>query len=145
MSTIQASTTISQPVERVFEFIWNPQNQRLWQPETIENLPLASEPGQAIGKSRTKVRGWAGLTMEVVEETKEFEVNRRVTAKTSEVHGWITSQNQWDFEPAAGGTQVSVRHEVELHGWLRLLGPLFLPAAQRKVENDLRRLKKILE
>ena len=145
MKKIQAITIIHQPVEKVFEFTWNPQTIHLWLPEPSESIPLATETEQAVTRSRNKVRGWAGITLEYIQETKEYVPNRRFYTRICEIHGWIISQSHWDFEMVAEGTQITVQHDVELRSWLRLVSPIFFLMAQKKVEGDLIRLKEILE
>jgi len=145
MKKIQASTIIHQPVERVFKFMWDPQIIRLWLPEPNESIPLAAETEQSGVRSRNKVRGWAGITLEYIQEIKEHIPNRKFYTQIHEIHGWIISQSHWDFETVATGTQVTVQHDVELHSWLRLASPILFPIAQKKVEGDLIRLKEILE
>jgi len=145
MKKIQASTIIHQPVEKVFEFTWDPQTIHLWLPEPSESIPLATEKEQARDRSRNKVRGLAGITLEYIQETMEFVPNCRFYARLREIHGWIISQSHWDFETVPEGTQITVQHDVELHGWLRLLSPILFPISRKKVENDLIRLKEILE
>jgi uncharacterized protein YndB with AHSA1/START domain len=145
MKQIQASTIIHQPVKNVFEFMWNPQTIRLWLPEPNESIPLATETEQPIVCSRNKVRGWAGITLEYIQETKEHIPNRKFYTQLREIHGWIISQSHWDYETVAAGTQITVQHDVELRSWLRLASPIIFLVAQKKVESDLIRLKKILE
>jgi uncharacterized protein YndB with AHSA1/START domain len=145
MKKIQASTIIHQPVEKVFEFMWNPQTIRLWLPEPNESIPLATETEQLVARSRNKVRGWAGITLEYIQKTTEHIPNRKLYTELHEIHGWFISQSHWDFETVAAGTQITVQHDVELHGWLWLVSPIFFLMAQKKVEGDLIRLKKVLE
>jgi hypothetical protein len=145
MKQIKASTIIHQPVKKVFEFMWDPQTIRLWLPEPNEILPPASGADQSIVRTRNKVRGWAGITLEYIQETKELIPNRKFDTELRETHGWFNSQNHWDYKTVAEGTQVAVRHNVELHSWLRLVSPIFFPIARKKVEGDLIRLKNVLE
>ena len=145
MKTIQSTILIHQPVERVFEFFMDPQKDPVWQPEVVESSTLEAEPGGAGVRTRTKARGFAGLTLEVIGETLECVPNQKLTSRMREVHGWINSLSQWRFESAADGTQVTVQHDVELHGWLRLLGFLVVAGAQRKIDGDMLRLKELLE
>jgi uncharacterized protein YndB with AHSA1/START domain len=145
MKKIQASTIIHQPVEKVFEFMWDPQTIRLWLPEPNDSIPLATGPEGAVTCSRNKVRGWAGITFEYIQETKEYVPNRKIYTQICESHGWFISQSHWDFETVVEGTQITVQHDVESHSWLRLVSPILFLMAQNKVEDDLIRLKKILE
>jgi uncharacterized protein YndB with AHSA1/START domain len=145
MKQIQASTIIHQPVEKVFEFMWDPQTIRLWLPEPNESIPLATEKDSTIVRSRNKVRGWAGISLEYTQETKEYIPNRKFYTQLREVHGWFISQSHWDYKPVAAGTQITVQHAVELRSWLRLLSPIFFLTAQKKVEGDFTRLEKVLE
>lgn len=146
MDTIQATALFHQPVERVFALAFDPQKMLQWQPDvrSMESTPLPPEPG-GPARSRVKARSKIGPALEVVEEVTEFVPNQRRTARLREVHGWLTAQSQWRFEPAADGTQVTVQHDMEMHGWMRWVKPLFLFAARRKIEGDLLRLKDLSE
>lgn len=145
MRTIKFTTVIHQPVERVVAFARDPQKLHIWQPDALESVPLPPESGGDGARYINKARGWAGLTLEVTEDAREILPGRRYVMQSRERHGWITGQSQWDYEPVSDGTRVTVQHDVALHGWLRLLGPVFMAGARSKVEGDLARLKKILE
>jgi uncharacterized protein YndB with AHSA1/START domain len=82
---------IHQPVEKVFEFMWNPQTIRLWLPEPNESIPLATETEQLVARSRNKVRGWAGITLEYIQKTTEHIPNRKLYTELHEIHGWFIS------------------------------------------------------
>jgi hypothetical protein len=143
MSTIQTSTIIHRPVEQVFEFTYNPQKRRLWQPEAVELIE--DNAGDSRDHTHKKVSGWAGLKLDVIDETKEFVPNQRHVTHTRETHGRFTVQSRWDFEVVPDGTRVVIHHEVMLNGWMKLASPILMLAARRKVDGDLARLKTALE
>ena len=145
MVKIKASVMILRPFEQVLAVAWDPQKRYLWLPEKIDRLPPT--PGESGDRRRTRsrVHGWAGLTLEITQECQEVVPDRQYVFITRESHGWLTSREQWDYEPVPDGTRVTVQHDVSLHGWLKLVGPVFIPAARNKVKNDLVRLKRLVE
>ncbi len=145
MTRVHANLTIKKPVEQVYAFAWEVKNLRKWQPESIESVILSPELGQPGSQIHSKVSGWGSLTLEVDQVTTEVMPNQVYAVETREVHGWVKALSLWKFEAVAAGTLVSASHEIELNGWLGLAKPMFLNMAQRKVEDDLARLKAFLE
>ena len=145
MAKIKASVMILRPVEQVLAVAWDPQKRYLWLPEKIDHLPLAPGESEDGSRIRSRVHGWAGLTLEITQECQEVVPDRQYAFNTRESHGWFTAREQWDYEPVPDGTRVTVQHEVAWHGWLKLAGPVFIPAARKKVKNDLVRLMKLVE
>ena len=52
---------------------------------------------------------------------------------------------QYRFEPAPGGTRVSMSAALEPHGVFRFLSPVMTAGVRRQVRADHRRLKTVLE
>jgi uncharacterized protein YndB with AHSA1/START domain len=142
---IKASVMILRPIVQVLAVAWDPQKRYLWLPEKIDRLPLAPGESGDGRRTRSRVHGWAGLALEITQECQEVVPNRQYVFNTRESHGWFTSREQWDYEPLPDGTQVTVQHDVSLHGWLKLAGPVLIPAARKKVKDDLVRLKGLVE
>ena len=145
MVDINASVMIQRPIEQVLAVAWDPQKRYLWLPEKIDDLTPAAWRGGESLRTRSRVHGGAGIKLEIEQEGQETVPGRQVVFDTREIHGWFTSHEQWDYEPFPEGTRVSVQHEVTLHGWLKLVGPVLVPAARKKVKDDLLRLKKLVE
>jgi uncharacterized protein YndB with AHSA1/START domain len=142
---IKASVMILRPVEQVLAVAWDPKKRYLWLPEKIDRLPLAPGESGDGRRTRSRVHGWAGLKLEITQECQEIVPDRQYVFHTRECHGWFTSQEQWDYEPVPDGARVSVQHEVSMHGWLKLAGPVLILAARKKVKDDLVRLKRLVE
>jgi uncharacterized protein YndB with AHSA1/START domain len=145
MEKIIASAVIHKPVERVYDYATNPKTNSEWQLDKIERTTLSSGTGAATAKIQLKVHGWAGATMNLTQEIMEHIPNQQITTRFNEAHGWLNASSQWKFEPVAEGTNVTMQHEIDLHGWLRWVGPVFMYVARRKVEDDLSRLIAQLE
>ena len=50
-----------------------------------------------------------------------------------------------DFSPVSGGTSVAVETTFELHGLMRLVGPLFIGPYERGWDKGLQNLKQMME
>jgi hypothetical protein len=50
-----------------------------------------------------------------------------------------------DFGPVTGGTRVAVETTFELHGLMRLIGPLFIGPYERGWDTGLQNLKRMME
>ncbi len=144
MYKIDATQTIEKPIEQVFEFASRPETNQLWSGDKIERTPLPTGPG-LVACTRIKVHSPIGVPLEVVEEMTEYTPGGGYASRIREVHGWVASQSSWRYTAVPRGTQVRVQHEVELHGWMRWLGPLFLWGARLKTRRDLERMKMLLE
>jgi len=84
----------------------------------------------------------------VVEGTRRTEMITEVTALVPERSlrfridsQAIRGQSSYELEPSGAGVRLRHQLDVEYRGLLRLLGPLFKPVVQRKLEKDLERLR----
>jgi len=59
--------------------------------------------------------------------------------------GPLTLIFQRTFERVEGGTRFTIRYEVELRGFLKLLMTLLARSVKRQYEGDLRKVKELME
>ena len=98
----------------------------------------------AIGsRRRATVRGLGGRTAENEIEVTALEPERRLAVRS--VTAPVPFTSAWTFTPVGGGTRVDWVWDLAMPGWLRpfdgLVGALFA----RSFEQDLMRLKSMLE
>ena len=117
MAKITKMIIINAPVEKVFEFMSNPGNlPEIW-PSMVEVKDI--KPAPSGGHSYSWVYKMAGMRFEGASDTTEFIANRRTVDKSTK---GINSTFVWQYEPANGGTKLTV--EVEYVVPVPLLGKL---------------------
>jgi uncharacterized protein YndB with AHSA1/START domain len=136
---------ISQPVEKVFDYISNPANLPEWQgpPTEIRDLQQ-SAPGQLReGDGFTTVLQFLGRRYETPTEVSAYEPNRRLSYRGT--GGPVFTEITFIFEEVPGGTRFTHSQEVEPRGYFGLAESSFEIEARRQLRNDLQRLKDLLE
>jgi uncharacterized protein YndB with AHSA1/START domain len=141
-STMERSITINRPVEEVFAFVTDVANFAKWNKQAGQS-EQSSEGPVGLG---TKYRGsydFMGRTMQWVSEITEFEPNQKAVqtirmGPTEMIMGWF-------LQPVAGGTKFTIRTEGPTGGLAKLAGPLMDRTMEKDAEDDLARLKALLE
>ena len=143
MATVaEASVVISRPVEEVFEFVNNPENDPLWQSSMMESAQT-SEGSMGVGTTLRGVAQLVGQRMEWTAEVTEWEPNRKVTYEVS--GGPLSAEQSLTFEAVEAGTKFTLVLEGETGGFFKLAEPIVTRMLQRDTETDLANLKDILE
>lgn len=79
--TYQVSTLIHRPLEEVFRFVTQVENQAKWQAATVENTQLT--PGlMRVGAQMRHSGKWLGRTHQSVGQVEEYEPNQRWAYKS---------------------------------------------------------------
>ena len=143
MIKVESSVIINQPIEKVFEFMTNPENDAKWYfgLESKDHTP--GEPAGVGSTSQSKIR-FLGVPVTVTWEVTEYEPPKMIKAKT--VEGPVTVEGTYTFEAVAEGqTKVSVHGEADLVGIFDLAEPLVERMAQRQWDAGFENLKDVLE
>jgi uncharacterized protein YndB with AHSA1/START domain len=136
------SVEIDAPVERVFEYIAEPERMHEWVGGLVEFRPL--EPGPALGSRGVQVVNMAGRRWELESEITRYEPPRELEARL--VHDDFESVASYRLTESDGRTRVTTTMETEYkQAFVRLLGGVATRQAQKKLEADLARLKRVLE
>jgi uncharacterized protein YndB with AHSA1/START domain len=115
--------TVARPPEAVFDYMTDPANLCAWQTSKTRVEPLSDGPPREGFRVREWQKGPAGKEFEQLVEFTEFDPPRKL--HTHIVEGPYPVDGTWTLSPAGGdGTRVHFVAEGELHGLLRLLGPL---------------------
>jgi len=142
MARVEASVVISRPVEEVFEFVTNPENDPQWQSPILESERTSVGP-MGVGTTDQGVAKLLGQRTEWTAEVTEYEPNRKV--KYEVTGGPLSAEQTVTFEPVEGGTKFTLVLEGEMGGFIRLAEPIVTRMLQRDTETDLANLKDILE
>ena len=142
MIRFENSVVINRPVEEVFEFVSNFNNDPLWQPAFQEG-EITSEGPIGVGTTGRNVIRFLGRTIESTIEMTEYEENRKLGVRTTS--GPTPAKVVDTFEPVEGGTRLTQNFEAEVGGFLKLAEPVVGRMVKRQQQNNFANLKDLLE
>lgn len=142
MEASELSLVINRPIEEVFIYLANLENDAKWRREWVE-ARKTSEGSLGVGATFLLVGELLGRRMGTVYKTTEYEPIRTTSWKA--VSGPLPLTFRRTFERVEGGTRVTIRYEVELRGFIKLVKPLIMNIGKRQLEGDIPRLKELME
>jgi uncharacterized membrane protein len=143
MDAIEMSIVIKQPIEEVFAFLANLENDVKWHRAFVE-VRKTSEESLGVGARFLVFEEALGRRTPATEyEVTEYEPNRIAAWKT--VSGPLQLKFWRTFERVESGTRFAVRYEGEPRGFFKLVWPLITRMVKRQQGDDLRRLKELME
>ena len=139
---VEHSVTIERPIEEVFAFTADPNNNPLWQSTTLETQ-TSSEVD--VGTTFNNVSKFLGRRIETTLEIVESDPPRRQCVRVTS--GPIPASGCYVFELTddGGSTRFTQTLEAEVGGFFKLAEPLVGRAARRQTEADMATLKDLLE
>jgi carbon monoxide dehydrogenase subunit G len=142
MAKLEHSDVIKAPVEKVFEFMNNPEKELLWRPELIEMEQISEGPPN-VGTTYREVTEFMGKKMETTAEITEYVPNKISSMKSTS--GPISFELRGKFEPVEGGTRVTMEIEGEIGGFFKVAESVVIKIAKKQMEKQFERLKTLLE
>jgi ligand-binding SRPBCC domain-containing protein len=144
MPGFEVSTEIAAPVQKVWEFVDKPENELLWQSNAAERVVLTEGPIEKGTRIRLVDR-FLGRGLESVWEIVEHYPYHRADRVAD---GPLYLESAWTLEPLETGTRISMEVEApEGFGVFfgKLAEPLILRMARRDFDNNLAKLKDLIE
>ncbi len=141
----RVSILIHRPLTDVFRFVANFENQSQWQKATIRNTQLTPGP-MGVGVQGRHVGKWLGRNYESVGEVIEYEPGRQWGYKS--LSGPYDLVMHYHFESVENGTRLTMDVEGDtkgFFGFFKFAEPLVARAGENLLNDDLARLKKVLE
>lgn len=142
MARVQTSVVIERPVDEVFEFVTDPQNEALRGSLIVEQVKTSERPMGVGTRLRNTVK-FLGRQFDTTFKITEHEVNKRSSVRT--LSGPMPVTGCRIVELVEGGTRFTQITEGEVGGFFRLTEPLVIRAARRQYDTDLATLRDILE
>jgi uncharacterized membrane protein len=137
------TVVIDRPVEEVFDFATDPNNDSLWQSTTLET-EQTSEGVVDVGTTFRNTTKFLGRRIESTSEISENEPPHKQCLKITS--GPIPGSGCYLFESADdGSTRFTQTFEAEVGGFFRLAEPVVGRAIRRQMEADMATLKDLLE
>lgn len=142
LAKLQFSIVINRPVEEVFAFLSNAENDSKWASGSVE-VKKTSEGPVGVGTTWRSVGKFLGQRMESELEVTEYEPNRKYASKVKA--GPVPYEARVTFERVEGGTQVNIIFEGEPDSFFKMTEPLVLSMAKRQFESEFAHLKNLME
>lgn len=137
----ESTITIQRPIEEVFTHITNTQEVPKWAP--VKELKQTSEGALGIGTTMIQVIDFLGRTFESTTEVTGYDPPNAFAFKATS--GPVAFEQHFTLSSTGGGTTLNAVLEGEPGGLFKLAGPLLQSAAQKQLDEQLGKLKKLLE
>jgi dehydrogenase/reductase SDR family protein 12 len=140
---IETSVVINKPVESVFEFMANSENDTQWQSGVLDSRKKSEGP-RGVGTIEESEVQFLGRRIKSTLDISVYEPNRKIVYKTTS--GPIPFEAEYIFDPLAKGeTKVTFGIKGDASGFFKLAEPLVARTLQRQWETNLANLKDLLE
>ena len=142
MEGFELSLVINKPIEEVFGFLSNLENDIKWRSEWVETRNTS---GGALGVGATfcLTGEFHGRRVPTNYEVIEYEPNRSAAWKA--VSGPLPLTFQRTFERVEGGTHFTIRYDAEVRGFFKVVMSLLARPVKRQHQGDLRKVKELME
>ena len=139
---VRTQIEIAAPRAAVAAFAADPDNATRWY-QNIRSVEWETEPPLQLGSRVAFVASFLGRRLAYTYEVVEFAPTERLVMRTAQGPFPMTTTYEW--EDAAGGTRMTLRNAGEPAGFARIGAPMLARAMRKANEQDLRRLKELLE
>jgi len=139
---IEHSVQIARPVERVFAYTSDPENDPAWAGAKTDVRRISEGP-TAVGSRHRETVTFLGRRVDHTVEVAHLEPNASITWRDE--HGPAPGTIVYTYEPIGESTRFTLRLDVDLGGLLALAEPLVTRAGDQQVQADLTALKNVLE
>ena len=137
------AVVIERPVEEVFAFTTDPNNESLWQSKSLETEQM-TEGEVDVGTTFRNTSKFLGRKIESTYQVTENDPPHKQCVRITS--GPLPGAGCYLYEVADGGsTRFTQTFETEVGGFFRLAEPLVARAVRRKMETDMAMLKDLLE
>jgi uncharacterized protein YndB with AHSA1/START domain len=140
MPEAQRTITIQKPVQEVFAFVANHDNDPQWRPGVVE---IRKSSGAGVGERwYQRVKGPGGREIPADIEITALEPNRVLAFRA--VEGPVRPEGRYELTEENGATRLSFTLSAHLEGLKRLMSPMVQKQMNAEVGN-LDNLKRVLE
>jgi carbon monoxide dehydrogenase subunit G len=135
------SIYIERAADEVFDFIADHRNDALWRSEVVSSS-VVGDITRGVGARLQQVVSYRGRRADAHLEITEFVPGERICFRA---HGGMRAHGCYELRPEGSGTRLSVSATVELKGAAAMLERYILQAVEEAADEDLERLRAVLE
>ena len=139
---VTVETLIRRPVGEVAAFAGDPGNAPDWY-VNIRSVQWRVPPPVQVGSRMDFVATFLGRRIEYTYEVVDLVPGERLVMRTAQ--GPFPMQTTYTWEPAEGGTRMTLRNNGSPTGFARIAAPAMELAMRRAMTKDLAALKRTLE
>lgn len=139
---IEETVAIDRPIEEVWEFVMDVENEPLWQTTLDAATRLGSGPLR-VGSLVREARRFLGRRIDTTWEMTECDAPVRSSIRSVEApFAW---SGTYALAEKGGGTRFTLTLQGDPGSFFRLAEPVFARIARREVAGNLANLKDVLE
>lgn len=142
MIEVMTEILIKRPLDEVFGFISNFENNRQWQ-SGMQEAKFISQPPLRVGSTYSQVANFLGREINSTFEVIEYEPGYIVKATSTSGSFPITFTRT--VEPVDNRILVHAKIQGEAKGFFKISSPILKTLVKKSIESDCRNLKQILE
>ena len=140
---VLTETVIDRPIDVVSAYAGDPTNAPEWY-VNIQSVEWETPPPLQAGSRVAFVARFLGKRIAYTYEVKELVPHARLVMATAEGPFPMETTYEWS-EAGPGRTRMTLRNSGEPSGFAKLTAPFMARAMRNATQNDLARLKKLLE
>ena len=140
----EGSTVIERPIDEVFAFLADGENDPKFSPRVLEIAKTTDGP-PGVGTVWASTVRDAGVKTKREFKLTEYEPPTRIRWTEISKNAITVPTGGYDLEPANGGTKVTIFNEFEGHGLGKLFAPLALRSARSGADDFAAAIKKAVE
>jgi uncharacterized protein YndB with AHSA1/START domain len=141
----EATVVIDRPVEKVFAFLADGENDPKFSPRVLEIKKTTDGP-PGLGTRYASTVKDAGMKSQREFELTEFAAPRRIRWAERSKNAVTAPEGGYDLEPAGeGATKLTVYNVLEGHGFGKLIAPLALSSARKGADDFASSIKAAVE
>ncbi len=157
MPSYEVSVVIERPVESVFAFVENPENDPIWRNSMVEagvesggeeesDAAEGEGGGEGLGATGREVMELLGVRAESTWKITEYEPNHKVVYKSTS--GPAKYEGIWTYESVDGGTRITFAIDWEIidrETFGAMADRVWGRMHRQSIDGNLQALKKLLE
>ncbi len=140
----EGSAKIERPIEDVFAFLADGENDPKFSPRVLE-IAKTSEGPAGVGTTYASTVKDAGMKTKREFKLTQFDPPTRIRWAEVSKNLVTASVGGYDLAPDDAGTRLTVHNKLEGHGFGKLLAPLALRAARKDADAFAQRIKQAVE
>jgi carbon monoxide dehydrogenase subunit G len=140
----ETTVLIERPIEEVFGFLADGQNDKKFSPR-VEEIVKKTDGPVGVGTIYVSRVKDAGLKSDREFELTEFQPPTRIRWKERSKNAVMVPEGGYDLAPDGSGTQLTVHNVLEGHGLGKLLEPLALRSTRKGADDFGERIKAAVE
>jgi carbon monoxide dehydrogenase subunit G len=141
MMKFSADLKVNRPVEKVFAWLTNADNQGKFDRSSLK-MELLTPGTWRAGSQFRELRDLGGRKTEVLSEVSELEPNRRFVIRSKTGPDWLGT---WIFEPEGASTRLHWSGQLTMKGFSRLLEPLIGKQMRSQIARQFSQLPSLIE